>query len=107
MQLQIGFFALKTTFEFAFTQMTKAYMQSFNRFDSSKIFTIKSTIGGWPDKFQDIVFESSKDSDISNVIVKAVPLDGSWEKKRIFEKVRFCLEEGYVFSISSGVSEIS
>ena len=65
------------------------------------------TIGGWPDKFQDIVFESSKDSDISNVIVKAVPLDGSWEKKRIFEKVRFCFEEGYVVSISSGVSEIS
>ena len=64
-------------FEFAFTQLAKANMQSCNKFDSSKIFTIKSTIGDWPDKFQDIAFESNINSDISNVIVKTVPLDNS------------------------------
>ena len=30
------------------------------------IFTVKNIIGSWPDKFQDIVFESTKASDISN-----------------------------------------
>ena len=40
------------------------------------VFTIKN-IGGWPDKFQDIVFKSTKASDISNVMVKIVPLDNN------------------------------
>ena len=41
------------------------------------ISTIKDIIGGWPDKFQDIVFKSTKASDISNVMVKVVPPDNS------------------------------
>ena len=40
------------------------------------IFIIKN-IWGWPDKFQDIVFKSTKGSDISNVMVKIVPLVNS------------------------------
>ena len=64
-------------FQFVFTQMTKANTQSCNKFDSSMIFTIKNTTGGWSDKFQDIVFESTKASDISNVIVKTVSLNNS------------------------------
>ena len=87
-----------------FTQMTKANKQSCNKFDSSMIFTIKNTTGGWSDKFLDIVFESTKTSDISNVIVKTVSLNNSWRKKQIFEKVTFLFKEGYVFSISSGVN---
>ena len=34
--------------------MTKANTQFCNKFDSSMIFTFKNTVGGWPDKFQDI-----------------------------------------------------
>ena len=64
-------------FEFVFMQMTKAYTQSCNMFDSSMIFTVKYTLGGWPDKFQDIVFKSTKASDISNVMINTVPLDNS------------------------------
>ena len=64
-----------------FTQMTKANTQSCNKFDSSMIFTIKIIIGGWPDKSQDIVCKGTKASGISNVMVKIVPLDSSWEKK--------------------------
>ena len=41
------------------------------------IFTIKNIVGGWPDKFEYIVFKSTKASDISNVMVKIVPLDNS------------------------------
>ena len=51
-------------FEFMFTQITKANRQSWNKFDSSMIFTIKIIIGGWPNKIQDIVFKSTKASDI-------------------------------------------
>ena len=47
--------------------MNKDNTQSCNKFDSSIIFTIKKIIRGWPDKFQDIVFISTKASDISNV----------------------------------------
>ena len=82
--------------------MTKANMQFCNKVDSSMIFTIKNMIGGWPDKFQDIVFKITKASDISSVMVKVAPLE-----KRIFEKVMFCFEKGYVFSISSGVRGLS
>ena len=64
------------------------------------IFTIKNIIWGWPDKIQDIAFKSIKASDISNVKVKIVPLHNSWGKKRIFKKVMFCFEKGYVFTIS-------
>ena len=60
-----------------FAQMTPANMQSCNQFDSSMIFTIKNIIGGWPDKFQDIVFKSTKASDFSIVRVKTVPFDNS------------------------------
>ena len=52
--------------------MTQANTQSCNKFDSSMVFTIKNTIGGWPDKFQDVVFKSTRASDISNVMVKTV-----------------------------------
>ena len=52
-------------------------MQSCNEFDSSMIFVIKTTIRGWPDKFQDIVFESTKAPDILNFMVKTVPLNNS------------------------------
>ena len=58
------------------------------------IFTIKNIVGGWPDKFEYIVFKSTKASDISNVMVKIVPLDNSWGKKRFFENVMFCFEKG-------------
>ena len=71
------------------------------------ISTIKDIIGGWRDIFQDIVFKSTKASDISNVMVKVVPPDNSWGKKRIFEKVMFCFEKGYAFSISIGVRGLS
>ena len=54
--------------------MTKGDTQSCNKFDSSVIFLIKNTICGWPDKFQDIVFKSTKAFDISSVMVKTVPL---------------------------------
>ena len=64
-------------FEFVFTQVTKINKQTCNKFDFSMIFTIKNTIGGWPDKFQDIIFKSTKASDISNVMVKIVALDNS------------------------------
>ena len=56
-------------------------MQSCNQFHSSMIFTIKNTIGGWPDKFQDIIFKSTRASDISSVMIKVVSLDNSWGKK--------------------------
>ena len=93
-------------FEFVFMQMTKANMQSYDRFDSSTIFTIKN-IGGWPDKFQNIVFKSTIASDTSNLMIKIVPLNKSRVEKRIFEKVMFCFGKGYVFSISSGVRGLS
>ena len=57
--------------------MTKTNMQSYNKFDSSMIFTIKNIIGGWPNKFQDIVFKSTEAFDISSVTVKTVPLGNS------------------------------
>ena len=60
-----------------FAQMTPANTQSCNQFDSSMIFTIKNIVGGWPDKFQDIVFKSTKASDFSIVRVKTVPLDNT------------------------------
>ena len=69
------------------------------------ILIIKSIIGGWPEKFQDIVFKSNKSSDITSFMVKIVPLDNSWGKKII--KVMFCFEKEYVFSISSGVRGLS
>ena len=93
-QLQIGF---KVSW-ILFRQMTKANTQSCNKFDSSMISTIKIIIGGWPDKSQDIVFKGTKASGISNVMVKIVPLDSSWEKKQIFKKLCFVLKRG-MFSI--------
>ena len=57
--------------------MAKANTQSCNKFDSSLIFKIKSIIGGRPYKFQNVVFKSTKASDISNVMVEIVPLDNS------------------------------
>ena len=69
------------------------------------IFTFKKIIWGWSDKNQDIVFKSTKVSDISDVKFKIVPLDNSWGKKKKFEKVMFFFEMGYVFNISSGVRD--
>ena len=43
-------------FEFVFTQMTKAYAQSYSKFNSSMNFTFKNIIWVWLDKIQDIVF---------------------------------------------------
>ena len=64
--------------EFAFAQMTKANTQSCNEFDSSMIFTIKNTIGDWPDKFQSIASKSTKASDSLNfMMVKTVLIDNS------------------------------
>ena len=57
--------------------MTKANTQSCNKFDSSATFTIKNIVRGWPGRFWDIVFKSTKGSNISNVMVKIVPLDRS------------------------------
>ena len=79
-------------FEFVFTQMTNANTQSSDKFDSSMIFTIKNIIGGWLDTFQDIAFESTKASNISNVIVKIVPLDE--ERNKFLEKLCFVLKRG-------------
>ena len=87
--------------DFVLTQMNNANTQSCNKFDSSMIFIIKNIIGGWPDKFQDTVFKSTKASNISNVMVKIVPLGNSWGKKRIFEKVMFCFEKGVCFKYFS------
>ena len=64
--------------EFAFAQMTKANTQSCNEFDSSMIFTIKNTIGDWPDKFQNIASKSTKAFDSLNfMMVKTVLIDNS------------------------------
>ena len=49
-------------FELVFVQMTMADTQSCNEFESSMIFTIKVTTGGWFDKVQDIVFKNTKAS---------------------------------------------
>ena len=76
-------------FEFGFTQMTKANTQSCKKFNFSIIFTIKNTIGSWLEKFQDIIFKSTKASNILNVMVKTIPLNNSWGKKQIFENVLF------------------
>ena len=73
-------------FAFVFAQMTETNMQSCNKFDSSMIFITKNIIEGWADKFQDIFFESTKASDILNVMVKIVPLENSWGKKKNFWK---------------------
>ena len=51
---------LKTVAEFAFTQMTKTNTQSCNEFVCPMIFTIKNTILGWPDKFQEIFLKTLK-----------------------------------------------
>ena len=67
---------LKSMFEFVPRQMTKTNTPSCNKFISSMVFTIKN-IWNWLDKFQDIVFKSTKASDISNDIVKIVLLDNS------------------------------
>ena len=56
------------------------------------IFTIKNTIRGWPDEFQDIVFENTKASEISNFIVMTVSLNNSWGKK--LKKLCFVLKKG-------------
>ena len=50
------------------------------------ISTIKN-IGGWPERLQDNAFKSTKTSDISNAMVKIVPLDNSWvrEKKNFWK----------------------
>ena len=66
------------------------------------MFTIKNIIGGWPDNFLDVVFKSTKASDISNVMVKIVPLDNSWGKKRNFDKLMFCFKKGYNFGQEVG-----
>ena len=51
--------------------MIKANAQSSNEYHSSMIFIIiKYTVGGWPDKFQDIIFKNTNASDFSNVMVK-------------------------------------
>ena len=61
------------------------------------IFTIKSTIGGWPDKFQDIVFKSNKAYDISNVMVKTVPANTSLGKIEFLKKLCFLLKKGMFY----------
>ena len=52
--------------------------------------------------FPDSPFQLLQTADFSNVLVKTVLLDSSWGKKRIFEKIMFGFEKGYVFSISTG-----
>ena len=84
-------------YEFVFREMTKANTQFCNDFDSSMIFTIKNIIGGWPDKFQDIIFKSTKGSDIE-IEVETVPLDNSWGKKEFFKKLCFALKRS-MFSV--------
>ena len=93
--------------QFVFTQITKANTLSCNKFNSSMIFKFKNIIWGWPDKIQDIAFKSTKASDILNDKVKIVPLDNTWGKKRIFERIMFCFEKGYVISISSCLRGLS
>ena len=70
------------------------------------ILTNKNSIRGCSDEYQDIVFKNTKTSDFSNIMVETVPLDNSCGKKRIFEKIMCCLEEGYLFSISSCIREM-
>ena len=67
-------------FEFVFTQMINTH--SYNKFDSSIIFTIKNINGGWPDKFQDIVFKSAKTFDISNAMIKNIACQKAKEKEK-------------------------
>ena len=68
---------METMFEFVSTQMTKANTESCNKLNSSLIFRFKNIIWGWRLKIQDIVFKSTKASNISNVKVKIVPFDNS------------------------------
>ena len=62
------------------------------------IFTIKNIIRGWPDKFQNIVFKSTKAFDVSHAMVKIVPFDNSWGKKEFLKKLCFVLKRG-MFSV--------
>ena len=64
-------------FEVLFMQLTKVNTESCNKCDCSLIFTINNIIEGWPDKFQDIAFKSTKASDILNVMVNIFPFDNS------------------------------
>ena len=57
--------------------MTYVNTPSCNECDSTMIFKIKSTTGGWPDEFQDIVFKNTKAAKFLNAMVKTVPLDNS------------------------------
>ena len=56
--------------------------------------------------FRLLFLKTLKASDFSNIMIKTVPLDNRQGKKQIFEKVMFCFEKRYIFSISSGVGGI-
>ena len=83
-------------FEFVFAQMTKANTRSCNKFNSSMISTFKNIIWGWPDKTEDIVFKSTKASNISNFKVKIVRQQ--LREKKNFWKSCFVLKRG-MFSL--------
>ena len=67
-------------FEFVFTQMINT--QSYNKFDSSIIFTIKNINGGWPDKFQDIAFKSAKTPTFRMLWSRLSPVKRQKKKKK-------------------------
>ena len=100
-------FNIKTATEFVFTQMTKANTQSCNKFNSFMIFTFENIIWGWPDKIQVLFFKALKLPTfrmLRSRLFHSITAEG---KKRIYEKVMFYFEKGYVFSISSGVRGLS
>ena len=67
-------------FEFVFTQMINTH--SYNKFESSIIFTIKNINGGWPDKFQDIAFKSAKTPTFRMLWSRLSPVKRQKKKKK-------------------------
>ena len=49
-----------------------------------RIMHIKRTVRTWFDKFNDLFFKSTNQFQISNIIIKLIPLNNSEWKKRVF-----------------------
>ena len=86
--------------------MTQANTQSSNKFDSSMVFTIKNTIGVGKINFR-ILFLKALELPTFRMLWSRLFHSITAVGKRIFEKVMFCFEEGYLLSISSGVRRMS
>ena len=54
-----------------------------------RIMHIKRTIRTWTDKFNDLLFKSTKQVPITNFITEHIPLNNSGWKKRVLEAFMF------------------